>query len=192
MAKVNRIGVKVPPTASEVEAQRVVEQVLLNGLHAVGAKFDKPDDDWWPMWLVLTSTQGTMITPENMRNEEEKVKTVRTVAAYARKVGATAIGAVNSSWRVRPETVSPERMLEILAHVERFGGTAGVPEREEALVVTVYTATTYRVMEAAIVRRDDGPPTLGRFEVTSTSDSDGHELLGRMVMPLRESLRRYG
>ena len=192
MANIKRIGVRVPPTASELEAQAAVSETLLNGARKVEAKLTEPDDDWQPIWLVLTPAQGTVLTPETLRNDAEKDRMVRTVAEFARRVGATAIGHLHSSWHVPPTKVSPERLDEIQAHMERFGTTEGVPEREEGLLIAVYTATTYRTVIVPIVRHENAPPTLGELELMFSSSDEDAKLEGRMVDPLRAALRRYG
>lgn len=192
MPNMKRRGVTIPPTASEVESAEVAFDVLRKGSVQVGQRFTKPDDDWSPIWLVLTPTQGTTMTPESMRDNAEKNRMVDTVAAYAQRVGAVAIGHLNSSWQIPPGKVSDERMDEIVAWMNSHGGsTEGVPEREEIVLIAVYTATTYWMYTALITRHENAPPTLGSYELMHTS-SDKGDLSGRMVDPLRDALRRYG
>ena len=57
-----RRGITVPPTQTETEALAVAYDVLVDGARATGAAFTEPDDDWAPMWLVLTQSQGTLLT----------------------------------------------------------------------------------------------------------------------------------
>lgn len=191
MAKMRRRGVRIPPTTSELEVQATVYDVLHGGAVEVGRKFTKPDDDWWPMWLVATPTQGTMMVPETLRDNVEKGRMTAAVAAFAQKVSATAIGHVHSIWHIPPEKVSDKRRDEIFALANaQDGSTEGVPEREEAVMITVYTATTFRMLLAPITRHDNAPPTLGRFELAHSSDAG--DLSGRMTDPLRDALRKYG
>jgi hypothetical protein len=188
MPNIKRRGIRVPPTTSELEAMQAVSDSLIQGAIAVGATFDQADDDWWPVWVVLTPTQATMLMPESMETDADKVAITQYVADYARRVGATAIGHVHSIWHVLG---SGDRYEEVQAHMRRFGTTAGLAGREEGVLVAVYTASSYRAWIAPITRHENSPPTLGSFQIDFESDGKS-DLEGRMVEPLRESLRRYG
>jgi hypothetical protein len=190
---VRRMGVKVPPSKTALEAATAASDTLMKGAREVQRKFTEPDDDWRPMWLVVTPTQGTVITPESMTNAAEREAVVRTVARFARERGAVAIGHLHSTWHVPPEKLSEERQREVFAQVDRQdGSTEGIPEREEAVMIALYTATTFRLVMAPIGRHEGAPPTLGEFTAVMTSEDEEAELSGRMVDPLRAALRRLG
>ena len=189
-----RQGVKLPATATEREAAQTIHDMLITGAQRVGERFTRPDDDWDPVWAVNDGKgHGTLLTPSRMEGPRDKVRMTAAVAAYARKVGAVAIGHLNSSWLVIAEGISEARMREIHAQMDaNHGSTDGIPERREGLMVAVYTAGSYRHHLAFIQRDGEHPPTLGPFELFGDSGRDGFTAEGRMMDPLQESLRRLG
>ena len=182
--KFRRIGIRVPPTESEMEAHEFARDVLLTGATRVGAEFTDPDDDWRPIWFVLTKTQGTIITPGA---DVEKYETTHYVGDLARRWGAVAIGHLHSSWLV----LGPE--LAQRAH-DQHGSTEGIAERIEVLLLATYTAGNARHYTARIERHDDTPPTLAPLELMfDTADAeDGTHVSGAMVDPLMSALERVG
>jgi hypothetical protein len=187
---------KVPATKTEREAAEVIHDLLVTGAGQVGAKFTEPDDDWDPIWAV-TDGQGraTLLVPDRMVSPDDKVRMTNAVATYARKVGAVAIGHLNSSWLVDGSdgSISETRMRAIHAQMEaHHGSTEGIAERREALMVAVYTAGGYQHHMAFIQRHDAEPPALGPWVLFGSSDREREGAEGRMMTPLQESLRRLG
>lgn len=182
--KYRRIGIKVPPTKSEREAHETVRHVLERGALAAEGNFTKPKDDWDPVWLVLTSTQGTMLFPGP---DVEKYDMVEAVGALARRWSAMAIGHLHSSWMV----VGPELARRAF---DQHGSTEGIEERFEVLLLATYTAGNARHYTARIQRSDDAPPTLDPFELMfdTATVKDGMNVTGAMVDPLMEALERVG
>ena len=181
--KFRRQGIKVPPTQSEVDAHKLVRELLELGARRVGAEFTKPDDDWRPQWLLLTKTQGTILTPGP---DVEKYEMTDHVAALARRWGAIAVGHLHSSWLVTGAATQQA--------IDQHGSTEGIAERIEVLLVATYTAGNARHYTARIHRHPPAPPTLGRLLLmfdTATADDDVN-LTGAMVDPLIASLERVG
>lgn len=180
--KSRRIGIRVPPTKSEVEAHELVFDVLLTGARRVEAGFTDPKDDWDPIWFVLTKMQGTIVTPGP---DVEKYDMVRYVGELARRWGARAVGHLHSSWLV----VGAEAQR---AH-DQHGSTEGLL-RQEVLLLASYTAGNARHYTARIERHPAAPPTLAAFELMfDTADAeDGMVVTGAMVDPLMSALERVG
>lgn len=180
--KFKRIGIRVPATATEVEAHGLVCRILQTGAERVAVGFDKPDDDWAPIWVILTKTQGTIISIEP---GVEKYEAVDHVAKLARRWGAIAIGHLHSSWMVSKPAAA-------LAAVAQGGSTEGL-ERDEIILVGTYTMGNAKQYTARIERYDDAPPTLAPFEVmVDTTAGDGWGVEGAMVTPLLAALQRVG
>jgi len=192
MSGPRRMGIKLPESESERDAVDAVYGCLTTGSEEVGRGFTESDDDWSPMWLVATAAgQGTIITPVEMLDQADKIAITEYVARFARKVGAVAVGHLNSSWLVATEDVGEARMKEIDAQMKaQYGSTEGIPERREILMLIIYTATSWRQYHASI-ERHDGPPTLAPWVLMGSSDKSWN-LTGTMSDPIRESLRRMG
>lgn len=94
-----RRGIRVPRT--ETEAADVARDALATGARRTSESFTEPDEDWAPMWFVVTSEHGTLIA-----GDAHKHDMARYVAGFARRVGAVAIGHLHSSWYVDQSTVS--------------------------------------------------------------------------------------
>ena len=180
--KFRRIGIQVPPTESESDAHDVVRDVLQSGAERVGAKFTEPDDDWDPIWMIVTKTQGTLLMPGS---DVDKYEMTDAVATLARRWGAIGLGHLHSSWIVTdPESVA--------IATERNGSTVGLP-RDEVLLLATYTAGNARHYTASITRHEDGPPTLGPFELMfDATENEIVKLAGAMVDPLMKALERVG
>lgn len=186
----HRIGIRIPPTATEREALEVAYDLLATGARRVGETFTEPDDDWRPLWVLLTDTQATIVTPGD---DVDKHAATDYVGRLARRWGAVAVGHLHSSWMVTFEDVDAERMAEIQRYMrERHGSTEGLPERREVLLIAAYSATTARQWHAAIHRDDTQPPTLGTFDLMLDTTHDDVDLSGAMVDPLRDALRKVG
>lgn len=183
-----RIGIQVPPTASEREAHEVARDVLEGGARKVGAEFREPDDDWRPMWIVLTRTQGTLVTGSG-----DKHQMTHYVAQLARRFGAHGVGHLHSSWMIEPEDVGGDQdAFDTLIELVRMrdGSTEGLPRREVVMVAT-YTAGEARQAFAPIHRSEGAPPTLGPFGETYTTTDHG-TVEGAMVDPIVAALKRVG
>lgn len=191
--KFTRRGIRVPASRSEREAAQVVRDVLEQGCRKVAAELTEPDDDWDPIYLVVTPAgQGTVFAGFG-----DKYAVTDAVAAFARRVGAVAIGHLASTWQVHADTVGEAgkaRADALQRRVQQQGGsTEGIPGRFEAVMIGVYTASGFVVEHARIERHDDAPPTLGGFDVVLDSrERESVEVIGRMVDPLREALVRLG
>ena len=150
--KFTRRGVRAPPTRSEREVADVVRDVLEQGCRRVQAEFREPDDDWSPIYLVVTPEgMGAVFTGVG-----DKYVTTDVVAAFARRVGAVAIGHLASTWQVNGELDTAEHRAHADAlqrRVQQQGGsTEGIPGRFEAVMIAVYTATSFVVQYARIER----------------------------------------
>ena len=164
-------------------------EVLTTGARRTERGFREPDDDWFPMWLVLTQRQGALIT-----GNAEKRDMAEYVGRWARRVGAVCIAHLHSSWLVHSEDVGLERMRQLHQQMlDRDGSTEGIAERREIVLLAVYSAGTARQYHAAIHRHSDAPPTLGAFElIDDTATSGDARVEGAMVDPLVEALVRVG
>jgi hypothetical protein len=185
----SRHGVKVPHTESEAQAVRAARSVLIRGAQAIGESFTDPGDDWAPVWLVLTPTQGTMITAdgETANHPRAKEKATRYVGDFARRVGAVAVGSLMSTWQVALDA-DEARAREVERQVRaQDGSTEGIPERFEALLLVTYTASTVEAQTALIERHEAAPPTLREFKRMPEGSWSG-----RMASPLQQALRRVG
>lgn len=190
---INRHGIKVPRTESEGQAARAARALLINGAREVGRKFTHPEDDWHPIWAVLTQDQGTIIETGAREANDPRAKTKITqyVADFARRRGAIAIGSLMSTWQVilDVEKLGEQRVREIERQVRaQDGSTEGIEGRVERLLVITYTAGNVESQHAPINRHDNAPPTLGEFAAIGDLD----HLEGRMTEPLQEALRRIG
>lgn len=181
MTKFHHDGINVPPTASEAEAHSLARRVLQTGAERVALDFRRPDDDWDPMWLVLTDEKGTLVTPGH---NVEKYQMVAYVAKLAQRWGAVAIGHLHSSWMVTDPAA-------VQLATDRDGVTEGLP-RDEVLLIATYTAGNARQCIAAIERHDDAPPTLAPFAVMVDTSSDELSVSGAMVDPLIRALAKVG
>lgn len=180
-----RRGIRVPPTTSEADAIEVAYRVLSVGARDNLREFTEPDDDWMPIWFVVTQRQGTVISGNAPKHEMAEY-----VGRWARHVGAVAIGHLHSSWLVNAEDIGEERMRELQ---QRGGLTEGIAERQEILLLGLYSATTARQHHAGITRHENAPPTLSAFDLVYDSANPKHtDLVGAMVDPLREALVRLG
>ena len=193
MSGPRRMGIRLPESESEQDAVDAIYGCLTSGSQDVGRGFTKADDDWHPLWLVTTAAgQGTIISPVEMIDQADKIAITEYVARFARKVGAVAVGHLNSSWLVAAEDVGDERMKEINALMKaQYGSTEGIPERREILMLIIYTATSWRQYYADIKRHDGRPPTLKPWVLMGSSEQSWN-LTGTMSDPIRESLRRIG
>jgi hypothetical protein len=179
-----RTGIKVPPTKSEVQAHELARRVLETGALRIGSEFVYPDDDWEPTWLVLTKTQGTIVSPGR---GVEKYEMTDYVAGLARRWGAVALAHLHSSWLV----VGPELAQRA---ADQHGSTEGIDERQEVLLLATYTVGNARHYIAHIERHENAPPTLAPFELlfdTAAVEDDTH-VTGAMVDPLMQALERVG
>jgi len=183
-------GIKIPPTKNEAEAMDLAYDILHRGALSVGEGFEDPDDDWMPMWLVLTKDQGHFMTPAGV----DKYMMVEAVGHWAREHGAICVAHLDSTWMVKQtEDMTKERADEIFAQMqEQHGSTEGIPERTEQVMLAVYTASAYRFYQAPIIRHEGGPPTLEPFELVFSSDSTDSDLHGAMVEPIRQAIWRRG
>lgn len=183
-----RIGVKVPPTASAREAMAVAFDVLSTGARQAGASFREPDDDWRPMWLILTKSQGTLVSGDG-----DKYAMVDYVAQLARRFGAVAVGHLHSSWMIDAETAGSQEALDLLIQIarDRDGSTEGLPRREIVMIALHSAAVTHQY-HARIDRSDDAPPTLGAFELVADSSEDGMRFEGAMIDPIVDALKTTG
>jgi hypothetical protein len=189
MAGIYRRGIRIPPSETEAEALQNALTSLENGARGVAKNFTRPDDDWRPVWLVVTADgHGTFLAPVSITGGRDKRAITARVAEFARSRGAVAIAHLHSSWVVTRSDVSEERHREIERHMDTHdGSTEGIPERREALLIAGYTATLVRIGMATITRHPDRPPTLGSIEF-----GEPDEWRGRMAEPLAEALRRIG
>jgi hypothetical protein len=183
-----RIGIKVPATSSGTEAMDVAYERLAAGARGVGADFTKPDDDWMPIWAVLTKTQGTLITGNVHKHEMTEH-----VARLARRFGAIAIGHLHSSWLIDAEVAGGQAEYERLERIVRRqgGSTEGLPRRE-ILMIETFSAGEVRHYHAPIHRTDAAPPTLGPFEFVLTTATAGMDARGPMIDPLVRALTKVG
>jgi hypothetical protein len=185
-----RIGIKVPPTSTELEAHDVAYRVLSRGAVNAGTRFRDPDDDWRPMWLILTREHGTVVTPGG---GVDKYAMVDYVAALTRRWGAIAAGHLHSSWAVRmpEERRAADELVEVVR--SRGGSTEGL-ERDEILLLATYSATMARQYHAPIRRRDHAPPVLDPFELMINTDDREHDarVSGAMADPILGALARVG
>jgi hypothetical protein len=91
------VKIKVKPTKSEADGMKNVYDILASGARSIERSFTEPDDDWEPVWVVITPDgQGTMLG-----SEMHKHTTAEIVGSYARKVGAHVVGYIWSK-RARP------------------------------------------------------------------------------------------
>lgn len=176
--------IKVPPTKTEREASVFIAEFLKNGARSVGHEFTKPDDDWVPLWMVVQPEGvATFIVGGDVEDED-----LQAVALLVRRVGAVAVGMVASTWQVNSDGMSRERADEVFAQIHaQHGDTEGVPERFEAVFVSVLTATIVRGWAATIVRHKNRAPTLKPFKETQAGS-----WTGRVVEPIRAALIRMG
>jgi len=184
-----RIGLHLKPSRSEAEAITQLYTVLTTGAHANEARFSDPDDDWTPIWLVYVADgHGTLIT-----GDAHKHDLAQYVGAFARRVGAVAIGHLHSSWMVWQSEMTPARAAEVEKLI-RWGGTPiqALPERQEVLLVQLHSAMAWEQHLARIERFDGAPPKLHPFERMGGSSDEGLTVTGAMVDPLREALTRLG
>ena len=181
-----RIGIKVPETETEHDAHDHLRDALEHGALSVLERFDEPDDDWAPMWMILTRTQGTILTPGP---GVEKYEMTDSVAALARRFGAIAVGHLHSSWIVLSEDAGRDAMDE---YVARGGGSTEGMARRECLLVATYTVSRAVNAVAYIHRHEGAPPTLDPFEVIIDTAQSEMNLEGAMVDPLIDSLQRIG
>ena len=182
---IHRQGIRLPATRSAAEAAEHVRSALEHGARNVQYEFTDPDDDWTPIWLIVTPDgSGTIITGNLHKHDM-----ARRVGALARRFGAVALGHLHSSWMVSVEDVSDERMKII------GSGRVAVsdqPERREIILLAVYTAGTAKQLVAPIIRHVDRPPELGPFESPLPDIPDDVTYSGAMVDPLQEALVKVG
>lgn len=177
-----RRGIAVPPTTTEQEAMELVHNLLTTWAKQRQSGL-KPDEDWMPIWLILTPGHGTLITG----NLTPRAMTKR-AADFARRVGATAIGHLHTSWTVPLAEMTEERAREAHAlALKQDGSTEGIPERYESLLLTIHTASQQRMYIARLTRSTDQPPALGEFEPEPDIGMDG-----AMIDPLVAALKRIG
>jgi hypothetical protein len=181
MTKFPQLGIRVPQTKDDAQAHDLALNVLQTGAERAAVEFTDPDDDWAPIWLVLTANRATVISPGP---RVEKYEAVDYVARLARRWGATALGHLHSSWIVTdPEAVA--------IATQRHGDTEGLP-RQEVVLLATYTAGHARQYTAQINRHQEAPPTLEPFElIVDTATSEIH-VQGAMVTPLLNALARVG
>jgi hypothetical protein len=188
--KYRRIGIKIPPTRDEDEALTVLYDVLTTGATRVGADFREPDDDWRPVWLVATPTQGTLLTTDG---SVDKHAMTEVVGHYARQVGAIGIGHLHSSWMVDREVCGSDEAFDAAHRQMRANGgsTEGLPRREGVLVA-LSTASRLQTFWANIARADDRPPRLEPWDKVLDSDEEVLHVEGAMIDPLVAALKRFG
>jgi len=198
VSRLRREGIKVPPTEGEAGAVLAAYKLLTEGALRVQQRFTKPDDDWWPIWLTLTRTQGTILTPERFA-PQDKQPTVAAVARWARRVGAVCVGHLHSSWTVIADQhggrIPVERMQAIHRQmVAQHGSTVGIPERMEVVMVALHTASGSAMHVADIERHAGAPPTLAPFRLLVDEHREGDDsgMEGVMIDPLREAVWRRG
>jgi hypothetical protein len=185
--KYRRIGITVPETTTEHDAHNVIGDTLRTGVLGILDTFEDPDDDWDPVWMVLTRTQGTILAPGP---GVEKYEMTAAVAALARRWSAIAVGHLHSSWIVFAEDAGQQAMKD---YIDGGGGSTEGLARRECLLLASYTASRAINRVAYIHRHEQAPPTLGPFEVIiDTSRANGENLAGAMVEPFLEALQRVG
>ena len=178
--------IRLPASKTEAQAAATTRRWLERGARDVGRDFTKPDDDWDPIWLVVSRDSGLLIASDETVHKHDMAELV---GATARRLGAICVGHVHSSWLILFTEIDEPRRSELVRHMQETGGeTEGVPERIEILMLAVYTASTSAMWYGRIERHDDAPPTLARFERAPT---DG-ETTGAMVDPLRAGLVKLG
>jgi hypothetical protein len=168
---------------------KVAYDWLAAGARRVGKGFKRPNDDWAPIWLVMTPDgHGTLITAGTDFNTGKRLM-ARAVGEFARIGGAHVVAWVHSGWIIETAKLSPERTQAIRRRMlEQDGSTEGIPERVEALVILVLSATRVDYHQAYIRRAPGRPPRLGPFR--HTPEASG--LSGAMYEPLQAALRRLG
>ena len=184
-----RRGIKVKPTATEAEAMEQAFGVLVTGARRTGAEFTDPDDDWVPIWLILTKLHGTLVSGNAHKHDMAEY-----VGRLARKFGAVALGHLHSSWMIVQEDMDRERFDEIHRYMRNGGSLEDVAEAREIVLVALYSAAATRQYHAAISRDGVHPPTLGGFDLVAETGGDGDDwrIEGAMVDPLVAALKRVG
>jgi len=183
----HRRGIKVRPTVSAREAMQEAYDVLTTGARKTGAEFTEPDDDWRPMWVILTKTQGTHVT-----GNAHKHAMTDYVATLARKYGAVAVGHLHSSWMIHAQDVDEQRFDEIHAYLRQGGSLEDVPESREQLMLNLHSAGETRQYHARIHRDGVRPPALDPFELAISTAEKNAEVSGAMSDPIVAALRRIG
>jgi hypothetical protein len=178
------VKIKVKPTKSEADGMKNVYDILASGARSIERSFTEPDDDWEPVWVVITPDgQGTMLG-----SEMHKHTTAEIVGSYARKVGAHVVGYIGSTWSLDSGAIPESERKRIWEMVEAGTPVSEMPYRTEAVTITLYSASQIQLYTAEITRFEDKPPVLGDF----TRFDLAADISGAMVEPVQAGLRRMG
>jgi len=147
----------------------------------IGVKFDKPDDDWVAT-LVASGSEGVRVyslMPDLFEPGATKTGTWRWLPELVKKENVRCLGLVMSTWALKEDERKELRREK--GPNASFGDHPNAREQ-------VWIAAIDRVGEefwiAEIVRREDAPPTLGKWE-----RPDFDTIGGDAVSALRSILR---
>ena len=117
---------------------------------SIESGFSEPDDDWAPM-MVTQDGRGE-VTVVAFPVLDDRDATVAILQAALRKVGAVRYAIVLSAWAAGDDLVPPGEN----------------PDRRELLTLLLSDPETEDFYVAPILRREDAPPRLGKWEKWSS------------------------
>lgn len=162
-----------------MNAEELLEH-LKGSVLTIGESFTKPDADWQPIaFSVGPESIGPMaLGIAFFDSPETKDKLVEILKHHIISEKIEVFGLVLGSWRVKVKRKAGRNPEELL-HVP----PSQHPDKEEQLMITVFTAEKVLVATARVERHPDKPPTLSAWEKSPDS------LEGSLVEPFREALK---
>ncbi len=173
---------------SDVELFDRWAQTILGGVVEVGKRFTDPEEDWAPV-LFTEGADGRMdiYGIEPPRDAADKEAMARAVRQVISRGGPARAALVLSAWARRLDAADPALENKI-AHYQRHGVRSD-PDREKIVMVEVSDGERFGVWAASILRRPDGPPTLGPWEKRLDGASDIKHLGGRFALVVHRALQ---
>lgn len=143
-----------------------LETLLLlakDGIAAIGAEFDDPEDDWAPVLFVLSDEGMAVVDVSMLMQPGMKDLAARAMQLSIEQIGGVAAAFVSSSWTSQTTT-------DVMNETGEYPLPSEQADRKEIVMVYGLSADGSVAEMAEILRSDVAPPVLGEWTRHETAE----------------------